>query len=158
MYLTQGDPGPGSLQQPSGWIRSEGHFLKRMGKALVWELVRRACGHCHCELFWKKSRTFESLKHELRISEVNPVSASRNLHKKSKRYEKEVRRVRWKNRLTIWGFVQSIVLTFGSVLPLYSYDPPLQFASRSVYISLGSGHVLTYGRRTTVVPGACSGP
>lgn len=124
----------------------------------MWELVRRACGHCHCEFFWKESRTVESLKYELQILEVKPVSASRNLCKKSKRYEKEVRRVRWKNRLIVWGFVQSFPLMLGSVLSFVFYESPLQFASRSVYISLGSGYVFTNGQRTTVVPGACSGP
>lgn len=30
-----------------------------MGKAVMWKLVRRACGHCHSELFWKE-RTEQS--------------------------------------------------------------------------------------------------
>lgn len=63
MYLTPGDLGPGSSQQPSSWIRPEVIFLlvffffsliKRIGKALMWELARKAYGHCHSEFFWKE--------------------------------------------------------------------------------------------------------
>ena len=39
----------------------EGHFFKRIGKALMWELVRKACGRCHSEFFWKERA--EELNH-----------------------------------------------------------------------------------------------
>ena len=65
MYLTPGDLGPGSSQQPSGWIRPEVIFffflIKRLGKALMWELARKAHGHCHSEFFWKERA--EELNH-----------------------------------------------------------------------------------------------
>lgn len=48
-------------------------------------------------------------------------------------------------RWTNWVSVQSSVLLFGSIFPLYSCEPSFQFSSRSLCIGLGLGPVLTSG-------------
>lgn len=43
-----------------------------MGKELTWELVRRACGSCHSEFFWKeRAEQFNHLNEGCKFQKLN---------------------------------------------------------------------------------------
>ena len=156
MYLTPGDLGPGSSQQPSGWIRPEVIFfffflIKRLGKALMWELARKAHGHCHSEFFWKERA--EELNHFNESCEFQKLNQFLLLGTQEEPGSKRKKLGRKDGAI---GFQCSLLCqSIVSIPPLYFCEFSFQFCSRNLLTIWGVGHVLTNGPK---VPGAYSAP
>lgn len=80
-------------------------FFRRIEKALMWEPVRRGCGHCHSEFFGKERA--EQLNHFNQGCKFQKLNQFLHLgaHAEGPGGKERGQEGRWENRLTVWVFM-----------------------------------------------------
>ena len=135
---------------------ARGHFfffINRMGKALMWELARKAHGHCHSEFFGKERA--EELNHFDESCKFQKLNQFPFLGTQAEQPGSKRKKLGRKDGTIDWVSVQSIVsvYTLYPSLVFLCVFIPILFQESSY--NVGGGHDLT---NEPTVPGAYSAP